>query len=72
MAAANGCNIHIYNPYSLELITVLSGGHPGAALIKSLRFVKEDAMLVSSCTYGVTNMWNIKNGNRVMEHPFKL
>ncbi|KAL4489496.1 hypothetical protein ABPG72_002792 [Tetrahymena utriculariae] len=67
-AAANYNMINIYNPNTYESIITLNG-HSG--FVKRIKWLIDDTMLVTNCSQGVLNCWNIWTGNRVVEHAYK-
>lgn len=67
LAAANQNNINIYNPYKLQIVQQFPAGHAGQ--IRSFVWEKQDSLLISSCNQGILNVWDISNGNRVVDHP---
>lgn len=68
LAVGNYNLINIYNPYSFELIGQLSG-HSG--LVRNLRWVCDDKILVSSCTQGILYTWNVETLQRDIDHAYK-
>jgi WD40 repeat protein len=57
LAAANGQNINVYDPYTFNIITTLTG-HSGS--IKDIQWHDRDKKLLTTCSYGFVFLWSAK------------
>eukprot|EP00825_Cyclidium_porcatum_P006059 TRINITY_DN1297_c0_g1_i7.p1 TRINITY_DN1297_c0_g1~~TRINITY_DN1297_c0_g1_i7.p1 ORF type:complete len:412 (-),score=82.61 TRINITY_DN1297_c0_g1_i7:60-1295(-) len=72
LAAVNGTQINIYNPYCFDILYTFNGH---TSTIKKMHWLNQDKQLVSSCNGGILNCWNLysttKDDEKCMEHFFK-